>query len=52
MPGRHVRRVRRPVGAGAEEPVVVVGVDVMGLHHPVCTGNLTWGFPSQGAKNH
>ena len=34
MPGRHVRRVRRPVGAGTEEPVVVVGVDVMGLHHP------------------
>ena len=34
MPGRHVRRVRRPVGAGTEEPFVVFRVDVMGLHHP------------------
>src|SRR6266478_6525089 len=34
VPGRHVRRVRRPVGTGTKEPVVVVGVDVMSLHHP------------------
>ena len=34
VPGRHVRRVRRPVSAGTKEPVVVVGVDVMSLHHP------------------
>jgi Carboxymuconolactone decarboxylase family len=34
VPGRHVRRVRRSVGAGTKEPVVVVGVDVMSLHHP------------------
>src|SRR4029077_17424505 len=34
VPGRHVRRLRRPVGAGTKEPVVVVGVDVMSLHHP------------------
>src|SRR5262249_42023357 len=33
-PGRHVRRVRRSVGAGAEEPVVVIGVNVVRLHHP------------------
>src|ERR1700687_2696249 len=34
VPCRLVRRVRRPVGAGTKEPVVVVGVDVMSLHHP------------------
>src|SRR6202048_5484245 len=34
VPGRHVRRVRRPVDAGTKEPVVVVDVDVMCLHHP------------------
>jgi transposase InsO family protein len=22
------------------------------VHGPVCTENLTWGFPSQGVKNH
>ena len=27
-------RVHRPVGAGTKETVVVVGVNVMGLHHP------------------
>jgi hypothetical protein len=39
MPGRHVRRLRRPVGSGTEELVAVVGVDVMGLHHPVRSKN-------------
>src|SRR3984893_2275728 len=34
VPSRHVRRVRRPVGADTKETVVVVGVDVMSLHHP------------------
>src|SRR5215470_13739491 len=34
VPGRHVRRVRRSVGTRAEELVVVVGIDVMSLHHP------------------
>src|SRR5262249_34015550 len=34
VPGRHVSRVRRSVGSGAEEPVVVIGVDVVRLHHP------------------
>src|SRR6516225_1412972 len=34
MPGRHVGRVRRSVGAGVEEPVVVIGIDVVRLHHP------------------
>ena len=34
VPGRHVSRVHRPVGAGTKETVVVVGVNVMGLHHP------------------
>ena len=32
--GCHVRRVRRPIGTRAKEPVVVVGVDVMDLHRP------------------
>jgi hypothetical protein len=34
VPGRHMRRVRRSIGAGAKEPIVVVSVDVMRLHHP------------------
>src|SRR6266550_168726 len=34
VPGRHVRRVRRSVGTGAEEPVVVIGINVVRLHHP------------------
>src|SRR5262245_846646 len=34
MPGRHVRRVRRAIGAGSEETIVVIGIDVMHLHHP------------------
>src|SRR6478672_4738255 len=34
VPSRHVRRLRQPIGAGTKEPVVVVGVDVMSLHHP------------------
>src|SRR5262245_35362648 len=34
VPGGHVCRVRRSVGTGAEEPVVVIGIDVVRLHHP------------------
>ena len=34
MPVRHVRRVCRTVGAASEEAVVVIGIDVMHLHHP------------------
>src|SRR5215467_9306735 len=33
-PIRHVRRVRRSIVTRAEELVVVVGIDVMSLHHP------------------
>ncbi len=34
MPPRDVGRVRRPVRVASEEAVVVIGIDVMGLHHP------------------
>ena len=34
MPSRHVRRVRRTIGAASEETVVVIGIDVMHLHNP------------------
>jgi hypothetical protein len=34
MPNRHVLRVRRAIGAAAEESVVVIGIDMMHLHHP------------------
>ena len=33
MPGCHMRRVRGSVRAGTEEAVVIVGIDVMDLHH-------------------
>src|SRR5262245_44796122 len=39
MPSRHVRRVRRTIGAASEETVVVIGIDVMHLHNPVPTAN-------------
>ena len=34
MPSRHVRRVRRTIGAASEETVVVICIDVMHLHNP------------------
>ena len=33
MPACHVRRVRRSVGAGSKEAVVVVCIDMMHLHY-------------------
>ena len=34
MPVRHVRRVCWAIGVGSKEAVVVIGIDVMHLHHP------------------
>jgi hypothetical protein len=35
MPRRHMGGVRGPIGSRPEEAVVVLGVDVVSLHHPL-----------------